>query len=329
MRSRAGESEMGQERQDRPRPRGAEGARIVAIVGPTAVGKSALSLRLAHLLGGDIVSADSRQVYRYMDIGTAKPTPAERSGVRHWMLDLVEPSDVYTAGRFKQEGRGVLARLAAEHRIAFVTGGTGFYIRALLDGAVFPSVEPDPAFREELRKEADERGPAALWKRLERVDPRSAARVHPNNQPRLIRALEVVAKLGGPVPVAEGNKASAALYVGLSMDRDRLRDRADARVLTQVEAGLVRETELLLDMGYDSRLPALSGFGYREMVAHLEGKLSLDQAIGAYQLSTRQFIRRQMTWFRSDSRIRWFDVEEQDADSIAAWVRSTLQDTDS
>lgn len=297
---------------------------IIALVGPTAVGKSALALRLADEFGGEIVTADSRQVYRYMDIGTAKPTAAERVLVSHRMIDLVEPSQIYTAELYRQEGQRVLARLQAEGRPAFVSGGTGFYIRTLLDGIQLPEVPPDPYFRAQLYAEAGREGPEALWQRLSDVDPRSAARIHPNNLPRTVRALEVIDRLRGTVPLPNAGKELPALYVGLRMERAKLHAIADARVLAQVDAGLVEETRLLLSMGYDRSLPALDGFGYRQMLAHLDGRMTLAEAITDYQAATRRYIRRQMTWFRADRRIHWLDAEESSPNQAASLVRSWL-----
>lgn len=298
---------------------------VVAVVGPTAVGKSALALWLTQQFGGEIVSADSRQVYRYMDIGTAKPSKADQALVPHRMIDLVEPSEVYTAALYRAEASRVLARLEAEGQPAFVVGGTGFYIRALLDGLSLPRVAPDPELRDRLRREAAREGSEALWRRLKHADPASAARIHPNNLPRTIRALEVLEKLGGPVPAEPPGPERNALYLGLTMDRTRLHAVADARVVAQVDAGLVEETRLLLAMGYEASSPALDGFAYRQMVAYLDGKMSLPEAILDYQSATRRYIRRQMTWFRADERIQWFESEPASWDQISALVASWLE----
>lgn len=297
---------------------------IVAVVGPTAVGKSALVLKLARKFGGEIVTADSRQVYRYMDIGTAKPNAAERALVPHRMIDLVEPSEVYTAALYRDEGQRVLARLEAEDRPAFVAGGTGFYVRALLDRLQLPEVAPDPDLRARLYEEAGSQGAEVLWRRLRAMDPDSAARIHPNNLPRTVRALEVVEKLGRAVPNPTAGTSHPALFIGLQMERSRLHAVADARVLAQVDAGLVEETRLLLAMGYDRSSPALDGFGYRQMVAFLDGRVGLQQATVDYQSATRRYIRRQLTWFRSDSRIQWFDAETAPAEQIVPLVQSWL-----
>jgi tRNA dimethylallyltransferase len=282
---------------------------VVAIVGPTAVGKSALALALAAHYRGDILSADSRQVYRYMDIGTAKPSAAERSAVTHHLIDVVTPADVYSAQLFRQEGLQVLRRLAAQQRPALVVGGTGFYLRALLDGDLFPAVPPNHPLRAALAQEAAERGPQALHDRLAQLDPASASRVHANNLPRVIRALEIVDALGGPVPPSTTQHAVAALWLGLTQEPSRLGRTADRRAWQQIKNGLVEEVRLLLAMGYSAESPALQGFGYREMISYLRGELSLGQALAGYQLAQRQFIRRQMTWFRANRSIHWLDVE--------------------
>lgn len=288
---------------------------VIAIVGPTAVGKSALALEVAERLNAEIISADSRQVYRYMDIGTAKPTRVEQSRVKHYMIDLVTPLDPYSAQRFREEGTTVLRRLHNLDRVAVIVGGTGFYLRALLDRPEFGHAVPDPALRETLRRRADVEGPEALHAQLKGLDPASAARIHANNIPRVIRALEIVLSTGQPVPESRSRLTIPALWLGLESDRDALDARADQRVLQQVDDGLIEETRLLLAIGYHAGLPAMQGFGYRQMVAYLAGDLSLDEAIAQYQLATRQYIRRQRTWFRADRRIRWLENDGMAAEA--------------
>lgn len=280
---------------------------VVAVVGPSAVGKSLLALQVASELPVSVVSADSRMVYRYMDIGTDKPTPEERASVSHFMLDLVSPDEMYSAQRYSTEAARVLKRVAEQQRVPLVVGGTGFYIRALLDRPAFPPVAPDDALRRQLREEAELAGAQALHDRLAQCDPAAAARVHPKNVARVIRALEIVEATGKPVGELHSSAPIPTLYLGLRMERLALHDRVDQRIDDQIAAGLVEETRLLLDMGYDSTAPGLNGFGYREMVQHLEGKITLDRAITSYRTATRQYIRRQMTWFRADPRIHWLD----------------------
>jgi tRNA dimethylallyltransferase len=298
---------------------------IVAIVGPTAIGKSALALKLAEALDADIVSADSRQVYRYMDIGTAKATRAEQACARHYMLDVVAPDETYSAQRFAQEARKVLRMMGSEGRIALVVGGTGFYLRALLDSLKLPDVKPDPRLRERLRLEAHESGPAKLHARLASLDPASAERIHKNNVNRLVRALEIVIATGKPVQSPEATPAIPALYLGLTMSRAALRERANHRVLEQVGAGLVQETDRLTAMGYATDRGPLSGFGYRQAIDHLQGRSTLQEAVARYQVATLQYIRRQDTWFRSDPRIRWLDVSEQTESAAMKEIESYLR----
>lgn len=299
-------------------------APVVAIVGPTAVGKSRLALEVATRLGGEIVTADSRQVYRYMDIGTAKPVPAERAAVPHHMLDLVEPNDVYTAGRFRMEGTRVLDRLAAQAVPALVTGGTGFYVRTLLEGLAPPAVPPDAELREALRALVAAEGAEALHRRLAARDPVSAARIHPRDVPRVVRALEIVEGTGERVAPVHFDERPA-LYVGLTMDRAQLHQRADRRIVQQMESGLVEETRLLLAMGYDPTSPALAGFGYAQMVAYLRGDVTLDEAVRLYQAATRRYIHRQMTWFRGNPHIHWMEAGDRTLDAVLQLIRATYE----
>jgi tRNA dimethylallyltransferase len=297
---------------------------IIAIVGPTAVGKSRMAMELAQDWNGEIISADSRQVYRYMDIGTDKPSRSDQVAVRHHMIDVVPPDETYSAQRFADEGRRVLRRLASRHRVALVVGGTGFYVRALLDAIPLPPVAPDPELRDGLRREADAVGAEQLHRRLAERDPASAARIHPRNLPRIIRALEITELTGAPVPAREGASPIPALYIGLQRDRRELWALADRRALEQVRAGLPEETRLLLDMGYSSDLPSLQGFGYRQMVAYLRDELSLADALAEYRLAQHRYIRRQMTWFRSNERIRWIDASGDAREPVQRLVTEWL-----
>jgi tRNA dimethylallyltransferase len=296
---------------------------IVAIVGPTAVGKSRLAIQLAGQLNGEILSADSRQVYRYMDIGTDKLGMADRAGIPHHMIDIVTPQDTYSAQRFAEEGRRVLRRLAAKQRPALVVGGTGFYVRALLDAPSLPPVPPDAMLRAELRRDAANLGPEALHRRLAALDPQSADRIHPHNLPRIIRALEIVEKTGNPVPASTGS-ALPALYIGLQRERRELWEIADRRALQQVRGGLPEETRLLLAMGYAPELPSMQGFGYRHMVAYLRGELTLADSLAQYRTAQHRYIRRQMTWFRADERVIWLDagesVHERALTIVTGWL---------
>ena len=298
--------------------------RAVAIVGPTAVGKSGLGVELARVFNADVISADSRQVYRYMDVGTDKVSLGVRAQIPHFMLDVVAPDDVYSAQRYRDEALRVLCRSAGAGRLPLVVGGTGFYMRTLLDGVQFPRVAPNPAFREALRRDELEAGAASLHRRLQSLDPRSAERIHPNNLPRIIRALEVVEALGGPVPESPIENPIPTLYIGLAMERQRLHAIADRRVEQQFSSGLVEETERLLDMGYSASLPSLDGLAYRQAVGYLQGALTREEGIREYKSATHRYIRRQMTWFRQDDRIRWIDSGPSALADAASLIRKWL-----
>jgi tRNA dimethylallyltransferase len=283
---------------------------VIAIVGPTASGKSALALRAAERSGGEIVSADSRQVYRGMDVGTAKPTVAERARVPHHCIDIVDPSEPYDAARYQRDGRAALADIASRGKTAYVVGGTGLYVRALLDGLVLDAAPTDPELRARLERRADAEGPAALHRELARIDPSGAARVDVRNARRVVRYLEL-AMLAGRVP-QEREAPVAARRIGLDPPRAWLDQRIGARVRQMVDDGVLEETRRLVDAGVDQRLPSMSGHGYVHWAAHLRGEVGLDAAIAATAKDVRAYSRRQMTWFRRDSDIRWVDPTASD-----------------
>ena len=283
---------------------------VIAIVGPTASGKSALALRAAERSGGQIVSADSRQVYRGMDVGTAKPTVAERARVPHHCIDIVDPSEPYDAARYQRDGRAALADIASRGMTAYVVGGTGLYLRALLDGLLLDAAPTDPELRASLERRADAEGPAALHRELARIDPTGAARVDVRNARRVVRYLEL-AMLAGRVP-QERDAPVAARRIGLDPPRAWLDQRIGARVRQMVDDGVLEETQRLVDAGVDQRLPSMSGHGYVHWAAHLRGEVGLDAAIAATAKDVRAYSRRQMTWFRRDPDIRWVDPTASD-----------------
>jgi tRNA dimethylallyltransferase len=283
---------------------------VVAIVGPTASGKSALALRAAERSRGEIVSADSRQVYRGMDIGTAKPTAAEQRLVRHHCIDLVDPAEPYDAARYQRDGRAALAEIAARGRTAYVVGGTGLYVRALLDGLVLDAAPTNGALRATLEARAAAEGGGGLHRELARIDPAAAERVDPRNARRVVRYLEL-ALLAGRVP-AERGATVACPRIGLDPPRASLDARIDARVRQMVDDGVLEETRRLLGRGLDGRLPSMSGHGYAHWAAHLRGELALEAAIAATAKDVRAYSRRQMTWFRRDPDVRWIDPTTTD-----------------
>ena len=278
---------------------------VVAIVGPTASGKSGLAMRAAERSGGEIVSADSRQVYRGMDIGTAKPTAAEQRRVRHHCIDLVDPGTAYDAARYQSDGRVALADIARRGRVAYVVGGTGLYVRALLDGLAFEDAPTDAALRASLEARAAAEGGAALHRELAAIDPAGAERVDPRNARRVVRYLEL-ALLAGRVP-AERRERITCPRIGLDPPRCWLDDRITARVRQMVDAGVLEETARLVERGVDPALPSMSGHGYAHWAAHLRGECMLEAAIDATAKDVRAYSRRQMTWFRRDPEIQWVD----------------------
>ena len=280
---------------------------MIAIVGPTASGKSALAMRVAERLGGEIVSADSRQVYRHLSIGTAKPTAEERARVRHHLIDVVDPGERYDVLRYQREGRAAMEEIRARGRTALVVGGTGLYVRALLDGLDLASLPHDPAVRARLESE----DPATLHDRLRAIDPEAGSRVDPRNRRRLVRYLEVATIVGGPVSRAHGPRV-AALRIGLRPPREVLVAAIERRVRAMIGAGVLDETRALVARGIDPRLPSMSAHGYVHWAAHLRGDIDLATAIALTARDVRAYSRRQMTWFRRDPAIRWFDPTATD-----------------
>jgi len=280
---------------------------VIAIVGPTASGKSALAMRVAEQLGGEIVSADSRQVYRGMDIGTAKPTAEERARVPHHLIDVVDAGARYDVLQYQRDGRAALADIRARGRVALVVGGTGLYVRALLDGLDLASLPHDP----DVRARLDALDPVTLLDRLRAIDPDAAARVDPRNRRRLVRYLEVATIAGGPVPRVRGASV-AALRIGLRPPREVLVTAIERRVREMVDAGVVDETRALATRGVDPRLPSMTAHGYVHWAALLRGEIDLETAIFRTARDVRAYSRRQMTWFRRDTAIRWFDPTATD-----------------
>jgi len=303
-------------------------APLLVIVGPTAVGKTAVAVRLAARLPLEAVSADSRQVYRGMDIGTGKPTAAERAELRHHLLDVVDPSERYHAARFRRDALEAIEAIRARGRLPLVVGGTGLYVRALLKG-LHPAPPADPALRRELEASLAAHGPEALHRRLAARDPSAAARLHPRDHVRIVRALEVDV-LGGPgaerADWARAVPPFRLLMVGLRQPRATLNRRIVDRVRAMVAHGMMREVRQLLAAGYDDTLPAMGGIGYRQFVAVLRGTMTEADAVRLMIRDTTRYAKRQMTWFARDREIRWLDVDAVDgpagaAATIEAWAR--------
>ncbi len=292
---------------------------VITIVGQTAVGKSNLAMCLAKLLDGEIVSADSRQVYRRMDIGTAKPPPDHLAAVRHHLIDVADPDDEYSLALFLQDARKAIQNVNGNSRLPIVAGGTGQYVWGLLEGWQPAPVAPDPLLRAELEARLECEGVASLHRDLAERDPEAAARVDARNPRRVVRALEVArAKGEGATRAARRTPPPYNVAIlGLAMDTDALRRRIDDRVDAMLAAGWVDEVRGLLESGYGPDLPSMSSLGYREIADHLRGRLSLDKAADAVKRGTRRLAKRQRAWFKpADPRIRWFDAETERAEAI-------------
>jgi len=288
---------------------------LVAIVGPTAIGKTALGVYLAQRFNGEIVSADSRQFYRLMDIGTAKPTPEELAAAPHHLINIACPDETVGLSQFLELAREAITDIDRRGKLPLLVGGTGQYIRALLQGWQVPTIPPDEELRAELeaRAEAD---PDGLWQQLMALDPEAEAFIDRRNLRRVIRALEVTLKSGQPFSALRRRTPPPfrVLNLGLTMDRAALYERADARVDRMIEAGLPAEVQDLVDLGYGWRLPAMSGLGYIQFRPYIDhegclGKVSLDEVVERIKIETHDFIRRQYTWFRPKaSGIHWLDA---------------------
>lgn len=279
---------------------------LVVLLGPTASGKTALSLELATAHNGEIISADSRQVYRFMDIGTDKIMPADRHGVPHHLIDVVNPDERFTVADFKRQAEAAADDILARGRVPFLVGGTGLYIRAITENFSIPP-ENRP-LREELYMELKKNGSngaALLHERLAKLDPVSAAAIHSNNIPYIVRALEIVLTTGHPKSAQKNPPRYRTLQLGIQWPREKLFERINGRAASQIERGLVQEVQGLLDRGYTKELSALHTLGYSEIIAYLEGTLTLAQAAEKIQANTRAFARRQITWFKRDREIQW------------------------
>ena len=289
--------------------------RLIAIVGPTGIGKSRLALRLAGLYQGEIVSADSRQVYRYMDIGTAKPTPQELDRISHHLIDIIGPDEDFSLAVYQEMAYRAIHDIHGRGKLPFLVGGTGLYVKAVLEGWQIPGVSPDPEFRYNIEKRASERNIDELYEELVAADPDAAAKIDRRNVRRVIRALEVRAKAGKAFSKLGRKKAPAfiSFIIGLTAGRAELYRLVDRRVDEMIERGFVREVENLLKMGYDLDLPSMSGIGYRQVGQFLKGELTLEAATRKIKTETHRFIRHQYAWFRpDDEKIHWFDIGQKD-----------------
>lgn len=289
---------------------------LVVLLGPTAVGKSRIAIQVAKHLDTDVLAADSRQVYRGMDIGTDKPTAEERQGVPHRLIDLVAPSETFNAGWYRRVAMVEIERLYGAGRMPFVVGGTGLYIRTLVKG-LCPAPQADPDVRADLKKLRDDRGREGLYAELMRVDPETATRLHPNDESKVMRALEVYRLSGRPLSAVQAEHgfhetSFSALLIGLERRKETLYRRIGERIDWQLTHGMVEETRLLLDEGYGRELGSMKGLGYRQVGAYLANECDYAEMVRRFKRDTRRFAKRQMTWFRGEGGVAWLSIEDNE-----------------
>ncbi len=286
--------------------------RVVILLGPTGMGKSRLAIEWAEELGGEIISADSMQVYRYMDIGTAKPTLDDQKRVQHHLIDLVTPDQPFHAALYRTLGRKKIDQLYRDKKPIWVVGGTGLYIKTLTQG-LFASPKIDPRLKENLKQEAKEKGAKALYERLGKSDPQTAFHLHPNDLFRIIRALEVFDSTGAPISFYReqhrfGERPYLTLKIGLELNRGMLYRRIEERVDQMLENGFLQEVERLMEMGYGPELKPMQSLGYKQMVQFLLKEIGWDEAVRQMKRDTRHYAKRQWTWFKADPEVRWWDA---------------------
>ena len=305
---------------------------MIILAGPTAVGKTAASIRLAKAVGGEIISADSMQVYRHMDIGSAKIRPEEMEGVPHYLVDVLEPEEDFNVVRFQQMAKAAAEEIYARGRIPIAAGGTGFYIQALLYDIDFTENDGDSSFRRELEKTAEEKGGEYLHALLQEADPEAALQIHPHNIKRMIRALEFNHQTGGKISEhneREREKESPYhyAYFVLTDERSRLYDRIDRRVDLMMEEGLLDEVRFLKERGVRRDSTAMQGLGYKELYACLDGEYPLEEAVRIIKRDTRHFAKRQLTWFKRERDVIWADksVIGQDDDAVIDFMLKELK----
>jgi len=295
---------------------------LLVIAGPTAVGKTALSFKLAKELNGEIVSADSVQVYRYLDTGSDKPSLEQRKEVPHHMVDVVDPDVNFTVYDFQQMAKRCIEDIYSRGKLPLLTGGTGLYINALVDEYKLNSSRPDPSLRKQLKEELNTKGKEYLYNKLQKIDPQSADKIHPNDTRRIIRALEYYYLTGKPISsqknlTQEKRSPYFLNYIGLNMERKKLHERINNRVDAMIQKGLLEEVKGILKKGYTPDLKSLQSLGYKHMIAYLYGNCDWYEAVNLFKRDTRRYAKRQITWFSADKRIKWFELTDaQEIDNV-------------
>ena len=302
--------------------------KLVAIVGPTGIGKTKLAIQLALRFNGEIINADSRQIYRYMDIGTAKPTKDELASVPHHLVDIIAPNQEFSLPEYQKLANDAINDIQTRNKTPFLVGGSGLYVWAVLEGWVVPKVAPDVTFRRGLEKKAELGQGAELYQKLQQVDPAAAKKIDPHNIRRVIRALEVNKLTDSTFSQLQQKQSPSfqSLIIGLTANRTELYRRADQRVDNMIKQGFVEEVKTLLKMGYSLNLPAMSSIGYREIGQYIQGEMTLDEAVYKIKTGTHRFIRHQYAWFRlKDERIKWFDAEKMAEEEVDTVVQDFIK----
>ncbi|NTV90251.1 MAG: tRNA (adenosine(37)-N6)-dimethylallyltransferase MiaA [Clostridiales bacterium] len=288
---------------------------VIVIAGPTASGKSAVAIELAKLINGEIISADSMQIYKHMDIGTAKPSDSEMKGIKHYLIDEVAPDQEFSVARFQELALAYIKEIIAKGKHPIVVGGTGLYINSLVYNISFSETKIDWELREALRLEAIEKGNRYLHEKLKEMDPEAAARLHENDVKRVIRAIEVFTQTKTTMSEHIDNSRLIPppynyIVFGLNLDRQRLYRRIEERIDLMLENGLVGEVKKLVELGYDKNSVAMQGLGYKEILSYLRGETSLDEAVDILKMDTRRYAKRQITWFKRTEGIQWIEMEQ-------------------
>lgn len=288
---------------------------LVVILGPTAVGKTDISIEIAKKINGEIISADSMQVYKHMNIGTAKPKIEEMQGIQHYLIDEIEPDEEFNVAIFQKKSSQYISNILNNNKLPIVVGGTGLYIDSLVYPLDFTDGVSNWEYRNKLNEIAENSGNEHLHNLLYKIDPESASNIHPNNRKKVIRALEVYEETGKTMSYFKNRSQSKEspynlLMIGVNMERQLLYERINKRIDIMLEDGLINEVKKILDMGYNKNLISMQGLGYKEIIKYLEGEYTLEEAIYILKRDTRRFAKRQLTWFRRDDRIHWFNINE-------------------
>lgn len=304
---------------------------ILALVGPTAVGKTKLSLRLAQDLKGEIISADSMQIYKGMDIGTAKASREERDLVSHHLIDIVDPDEEFSVADFQEEVDELIPKIDQQGKLPMLVGGTGLYVKSVIEGFIFPDMEKDWDLRNRLEEEAEEKGTEYVHDKLKEIDPKLADKLHPNDLRRVIRGIEVYRQTGKTSThfkekAKERPPRYDAVKIGLFREREKLYDRINKRVDQMIDQGLIEEVRSLYQQGYDLELTSMQALGYKQLINHFEGEYDLEEAIRLIKRDTRHFAKRQLTWFKRDDDIKWFDVGEYEFEELVTAVKSEISE---